>query len=149
VHQEINNTNPDQENDMDTIRAVEYYVAEISNKAGEGARVLAALRGVNLLAFTGFPSGRKAQVDFVPEDAAAFKAAAKQAKLKVKAKKGGFLVQGDDRPGAVAELLQKLAGAKVNVTAIDAAAAGMGRWGAILWVKPQDAKKAAKALGAA
>lgn len=133
---------------MDTIRKVEYYVTQIANKAGEGARVLAALRGINLLAFTGFPSGKKAQVDFVPDDAAAFKAAAKRAKLKVKVKKGAFLVQGDDRPGAVAELLLRLAQAKVNVTAIDAAAAGMGRWGAILWVKPKDVNKAAKALGA-
>lgn len=133
---------------MDTVRKVEYYVAQIPNKAGEGARVLAALRGVNLLAFTGFPSGKKSQVDFVPEDAMALKAAAKQAKLKLKVKKGGFLVQGDDHPGAVGEVLQKLANAKVNVTAIDGVAAGMGRWGAILWVKPKDVNKAAKALGA-
>jgi hypothetical protein len=134
---------------MDTIRKVEYYVAEIPNKPGEGARVLSALHNVNLLAFTGFPRTKKvAQVDFVPEDAAAFKAAAKQAKLKLRAKKGGFLVQGDDRPGAVAEVVKRLADAKINVIAIDAAAAGMGRWGAILWVDPKDVNKAAKALGA-
>ncbi len=90
---------------MNTIRQVEYFVTEVSSKTGEGARVLSAVSGVNLLAFTGFPSGRKAQIDFVPEDAEAFKAAAKRAKLKVKAKKGGFLLQGDDRPGAVAELM--------------------------------------------
>jgi len=133
---------------MDTVRKVEYYVAQIPNKTGEAARVLAALRGVNLLVFTGFPNGKRSQIDFVPEDAMVLKAAAKQAKLKLKAKKGGFLVQGDDHPGAVGEVLQKLANAKVNVTAIDGVAAGMGRWGAILWVKPKDAVKAAKALGA-
>jgi hypothetical protein len=134
---------------MDTIRSVQYYVTQVSDKAGEAARVLTALRGVSLLAFTGFPSSRKAQLDFVPEDALAFTMAAKQAKLKVKVKKGGFLVQGDDRVGAVADVLQKLADAKVNVTAIDAVAAGMGRWGAILWVKPKDVAKANKVLGAA
>jgi hypothetical protein len=133
---------------MDTIRKVEYYVAQIPNKAGEGARVLLALRGVNLLVFTGFPNGKRSQVDFVPEDPLAFKAVAKQAKFKVKAKKGAFLVQGDDRTGAVAEVMQKLADAKVNVTAIDAVAAGMGRWAAVLWVKPKDVNKATKALGA-
>jgi hypothetical protein len=138
----------DEETEMDTIRKVEYFVTEVSNKPGEAARVLAAVRGVNLLAFTGFPSGRRAQVDFVPEDALAFKAAAKQAKLKVKAKQGGFLVQGDDRPGVMADVMQKLADAKINVTAIDAVAAGNGRWGAIFWVKTKDVNKTAKALGA-
>jgi len=133
---------------MDSVRKVEYFVAEISNKPGEAARVLDAVQGVNLLVFTGFPSGRRAQVDFVPEDASAFKDAAKRAKLKVKAKKGGFLLQGDDRPGAVAAMMQKLANSKINVTAIDAVAAGSGRFGAILWVKPGDVNKAAKALGA-
>jgi len=132
---------------MDTVRKVEYFIADVANKPGEAARALAAMQGVNLLVFTGFPSGRRAQVDFVPEDAAAFKDAAKRAKLKVKAKKGGFLVQGDDRPGAVAAVMQKLADAKINVTAIDAVAAGNGRWAAILWVKPTDTNKTAKALG--
>lgn len=133
---------------MDTVRKVEYFVTEVSDKPGEAARVLAAVRGVNLLAFTGFPKGRRAQVDFVPEDALAFKAAAKQAKLKVKSKQGGFLAQGDDRPGAIADVMRRLADAKINVTAIDAVAAGNGRWGAIFWVKAKDVNKTVKAFGA-
>ena len=133
---------------MDTIRKIEYFVTQVSDKPGEAARVLAAVRGANLLAFTGFPSGRRAQLDFVPEDALAFKAAAKQSKLKIKAKQGGFLIQGDDRPGAVADLMQKLADAKINVTAIDGVTAGNGRWGAIFWVKTKDVNRTAKALGA-
>jgi hypothetical protein len=133
---------------METIRKVDYFVTEVPNKPGEAARLLDALRHVNLLMFTGFPSGRRAQVDFIPEDPEAFKAAAKKAKLKLRSKKGGFLIQGDDRPGAVADVLARLADAKINVTAIDAVAAGGGRFGAILWVKPKDVNKAAKALGA-
>ena len=131
------------------IRKVDYFAMDVPDKPGEGARVTGALAeaGVNLLAFTGFPSGRRAQIDFVPQDTAAFKAAAKQARIKVKARKTGFLVQGDDRPGAVAGLLKRLDDAKINVTAIDAVAAGMGRYGAILWVKSRDVNKAAKALG--
>lgn len=62
--------------------------------------------------------------------------------------KTGFLIQGEDRPGAVAELIAKLAEAKINVTAYDAVAAGEGRYGALLWVKPQDVQKAARVLGA-
>jgi hypothetical protein len=62
--------------------------------------------------------------------------------------KTGFLIQGEDRPGAGAELISKLAEAKINVTACDAVAAGEGRYGTILWVKPQDVQKAARVLGA-
>lgn len=49
----------------------------------------------------------------------------------------------------VAEVLQKLADANINVTAVDGVSAGRGRWGAILWVKPQSVNKAAKVLQAA
>jgi len=131
-----------------SVKRVSYFVTKVSNRAGAAAHVLNAMRGVNLLAFTGFPATGGAQVDFVPQNAAAFKAAAKRAKLKVKLKKGGFLVQGSDRAGAVARLMSRLAAAKINVTAIDAVCAGGGRFGAILWVKPKDARKAAQALGA-
>ncbi len=54
----------------------------------------------------------------------------------------------EDRIGVVAEVMAKLAEAKINVTACDAVAAGEGRYGAILWVKPGDAQKAARVLGA-
>jgi len=103
---------------------------------------------VNLLAFSGFPRGRRAQLDFIPEDVELFRKALSLARLKVQAKKTGLLVQGDDRPGAVAEVLQKLADARINVTAVEGVSAGGGRWGAILWVKPQSVNKAAKVLQA-
>jgi len=134
----------------DRVRKVSYFAMKVPNRPGQGAKLLAALadRKVNLLGFTGFPVAGGAQLDFLPEKNAAFLAAAKRAKIKVKAKKVGFLVQGDDRPGAVAKLLKKLADRKINVTAIDAVSAGKKRWGALLWVKPKDVNKAAKALGA-
>src|SRR6266550_1121820 len=99
----------------DTIRRVSYYYTIISDKPGEGARLLETLRsaGVNLLAFHAFPSARKAQVDFVPSDAALFTGAA-----------------------------------KINVTAVTGVCAGMGRYGALLWVKQGAVNKAAAALGA-
>ncbi len=133
----------------DKIVKVDYFVAAVADKPGKAAAILKGLsqNGVNLLAFTGFPAGKKAQLDFVPRDKAVFKKAAKKIKLTVKATKTGFLVQGNDRRGATAQVLEKLAAAKINVTAVDAVAAGGGRWGAILWVKPQDNAKAAKALG--
>ncbi len=102
---------------------------------------------MNLLAFSGFPEGRRAQLDFIPADAAAFKNAAKANKWKVVGPKRGFLIQGDDRVGAIAEIVETLADAKINVTAIDAVCAN-GRYGALCWVAPRDVRKAAQILGA-
>jgi len=134
---------------MDVVRKVAYFALDVPQKPGEGARVLGALAeaGVNLFAFSGFPRGRKAQIDIIPEDADMFKQAAKIAKIKTRPQKLGFLVQGDDRKGAVADLLKTLAEKKINITAIDAVSAGAGRYGAIFWVKPGDVNKAAKVLG--
>ena len=134
----------------DTIRKVTYFKMQASNRPGVGAKLLQMMKEskVNMLAFSGFPEGKGAQLDFIPEDSAAFLRAAKKAKLRLSAKKIGFLIQGKDRVGAVADVLSKLAKAKINVTAIDALSAGGGRWAAILWVKSQNVTKAAKALGA-
>ncbi|HSA78537.1 MAG TPA: ACT domain-containing protein [Nitrospirota bacterium] len=133
---------------MDLVKKVAYFAMEVPNRPGEGARVLRALAdaGVNLLAFSGFPSGRKAQLDFIPEDVAMFKNAAKMAKMKTRPQKFGFLVQGVDRKGAVADLLKTLADNKINVTAIDAVSAGTGSYAAILWVDSRSVNKAAKVL---
>src|SRR3990170_63391 len=69
----------------DTIQRVQYFYTEVPDKPGEGARILRMLQeeGVNLLAFSGFPKGKRAQVDFIPADPVAFKAATKKAKLKL------------------------------------------------------------------
>ncbi len=134
----------------DLIKRISYFSMDVANKPGEGARILRMLSnaGINLLAFTGFPQGRRAQIDLVPENTALFRRALARTKLKVRPKKTGFLVQGIDRPGAVAEITRKLAEANINMTAMDAISAGKGRYGAILWVKPRDVNKAAKALKA-
>jgi predicted amino acid-binding ACT domain protein len=134
----------------DTVNLVDYYYVIAPDRPGAAARMLEHLKmaGVNLLAFTGFPRGKQAQLDFVPADGAAFRAAAKQAKWKLTGPKKGFLIQGDDRIGVVADLLGRLATAKINVTATDALCAGSGRYAILLWVKPRDVKRAAQALGA-
>jgi hypothetical protein len=134
----------------DSIRKVDYFKAGVPNRKGEGARVLAALRdeGVNLLAFTGFPRGGRAQLDFVPENAAVFRKAAKRMGLRIAGKKRCFLIQGKDRAGVIAGIAAKLASAGVSIIALDGLAAGNGRYGAILWVRPKDVAKTGRALGA-
>ena len=133
----------------DSVRIASYFKLAAPDKPGEGASALGRLRdaGVNLLAFSGFPRNRRAQLDFVPVDPIAFKSVAKEAKLKVLGPKVCFLAEGDDRPGAGAELMSMLAEAKINVTALQAISAGSGRYGAIFWVKPRDVKKVAKLFG--
>lgn len=134
----------------DTIRKVDYFKIMVPNKRGEAAKILKALRksGVNLLAFSGFPQGRRAQLDFIPEDIRAFVKAAKEAAIRLGQKKTCFLIQGVDKPGAIADILSRLAYARINVTALDGVSAGQGRYGAILWVKPPDVAKTAKILRA-
>jgi hypothetical protein len=132
------------------VRKVGYFAATVSNSAGQGARILDALRQskVNLLAFTGFPEGGRAQIDFVPDKPGLFLKAARKAGLKPRKRKVGFLVQGQDRVGAVADIMKKLAKARINVTAINAVTSGKRRFAAILWVKPKNVAKAARVLGA-
>jgi hypothetical protein len=133
----------------DTIRLVDYFYIEATDRPGEGGRVLQHLKdaGVNLLLLHAFPAGRRTQVDFVPTNANAFKAAAKAAKWKVIGPKKAFIIEGEDRVGALADHFARLSDAKINLTAVSATSAVSGRFGAILWVKPRDVKRAAKALG--
>ncbi|HTM25953.1 MAG TPA: hypothetical protein VL225_12215 [Vicinamibacterales bacterium] len=132
----------------ETVRQIDYFYMEVPNKVGEGAKVLQVLKdaGVNLIAFSGFPVGRKAQLDFFPAGTAEFKSVAKANRWKVVGPKRGFWVQGDDRVGAIADLLTRLATANVSVIAIDAVSVE-GRYGALCWVAPRDVRKAAALLG--
>jgi hypothetical protein len=133
------------------IRQASYVYITTPNKAGEAARVLAALRdgGVNLLASVGFPTGRaKAQIDLVTDDMDALKTVARKQKWKLSRVKRAFLVEGPDVIGASLEPLEKLAAAKINIIAAVGVAAGEGRYGMVFWVEPRDYRRAAKRLGA-
>ena len=133
----------------DTIRLVEYFYVLVPDKPGEGLAILKHLRDeeVNLLAFSGFPEARKAQLDFIPADPVAFKAAARKIRLKPVGPKKAFLISGEDRVGAMVDILSCLAAAGINVTAVDAIAASGGQFCCLLWVKPREVKRAAKAFG--
>jgi len=133
-----------------TLRKVDYFHVMIPNRAGQASKIAAGLaaEAVNLLAFSGFPSGKKTQLDLMPEDSAKLKRAAKKLGLKLSVKKSGFLYQGDDRVGAMTRIFDKLAAARINLIAVDAVTSGKGRFGAIFWVKPQAVAKTARLLGA-
>jgi hypothetical protein len=74
--------NPKEATVPENIRYIDYYYVTVPDKPGEAARTLGALhqQGINLLGVSAFPHGaRRAQLDLVPEDMAAFRNAAKKA----------------------------------------------------------------------
>jgi len=133
-----------------SIRKASYYSMKLPQRPGAGAQLLAQLKAakVNLLAFTGFPASGGAQVDFIPQDSAKFMKAARKAKLKLSARKTVFLMQGNDKVGALTLALGKLAKARINLVSLQAVAAGKRRFGAMFWVKAKDVARASRALKA-
>jgi hypothetical protein len=134
----------------DTVRVVEYFYATVGNRPGEGRRLIEHLseRGVNLIAFTAFPvEENQSQLDFIPESPEQLQKAAADAGIDLVGPKKAFLIQGDDRVGALHEHHLTLANAGVNVHAANGVIDGTGGFGFLLWVKSEDFEKAAGALG--
>jgi len=135
----------------DQVRKVNYAYVLVSNRPGQGEKVLDAIRrsGIDLLAFSGFPAGGgKAQLDLVAARLGPIRSIARKNGWRLSEVKKGFVVQGGDRVGAVHGHLKKLADAGIGVRAADAVSAGKGRYGMILWVKPRDYPRAANVLKA-
>ena len=134
----------------DSVRKVQYGYVTVPNRPGQGVRMLLELKnqGVDLQAYSGFPVKGGSQIDLVTQDMTGLKRVARQNGWKLSKVRKGFLVQGADRIGAVHRHLTKLAEKKINVVAADAVSAGKGRYGMILWVRPKDYARAARALRA-
>jgi hypothetical protein len=135
----------------DSICKVDLFSIELAHKVGEGAKVLGAFRdaGVSFLAAWGYPvKAKKARLDVVAADRAAFTKAAKKAGIELGPKQTAFLLQADDHVGALADVFAKLAAGGVNVIASQAIQGGGGTFGGIVTVAADDVKKAAKLLGA-
>lgn len=134
----------------ESVRKVNHYSMLVPDKPGAAFNLLATLvsAGINLLACSGAPKGRKAQIDVVPDDTRKFVVAAKKAGLAFVENRSGFLLQGEgDRPGVLASKLKVLADQGINVTGVDALSIG-DTWGAILWVGAADVQRAGRHLRA-
>ena len=90
----------------------------------------------------------KTQVDLVTDESTKLRRIAKKNNWRISKTKKAFLVNGSDEIGAVHKVLKKLADNKINVIAADAVSAGKGRYGMILWVKPNVYLRAARVLKA-
>lgn len=132
-------------------RKIDYFYASIRDESGEGFRFLSrfAAHKVDLQAITAIPSGPdKAQFTLFPTDADSLVKAAKAEKIDLDGPHSAILVQGEDRVGAFADVLSKLAAATVNVFSAQAMTDGHGGFTYIIYLRPSDMDRALKALAA-
>jgi hypothetical protein len=131
------------------IRRADYFYATIDDEPGEAYRLLSQLagQGVNLLAFAGVPVGpMRTQLTLFPEDASRMEDAARKAGWMLDGPHAALLVQGDDELGALARIHVKLYETRVNVYAYSGVADGRGAFGYVLYVRPEEFERAARAM---
>lgn len=136
---------------IDSVKNVEYYYTVVADKPGEARKLLEFLseRTVNLLAITAFPVGEgKSQIDLFPDDPEVLKQAAADAQIELVGPKKAFLLQGEDKIGALYDFHLKLSNAGINIYACNGVVDGKGRFGYVIWVAPEDYDAASKVLRA-
>ncbi len=132
------------------IRRVDYFYTAVRDEPGEAYKLLSLLAdlGVNLLAFTAVPVGpMRTQLALFPEDTGKLTTEAKKAGLAIDGPHPAFLVQGDDQLGALAGIHARLYEHNINIYASSGVTDGQGSFGYLLYVRPDDFNRAAKALG--
>ncbi|MFH1754601.1 MAG: hypothetical protein ABIA59_02750 [Candidatus Latescibacterota bacterium] len=103
---------------------------------------------INLLAFTIVPAGIEyTQLVLFPENIGDLARVAEKSDFVLDGRKKAFLIQGDDRLGALTEIHRKLCDHHINVFASSGVSDGSGGYGYILHVKPDDFNDAARVLG--
>ncbi len=134
------------------IQRVSYFYATVKDQPGEGYRILDmfAKAGVSLLAFNAVPVGpMRTQLMLFPKDAAKFQHAAKGASLELEGPHSALLVQGDDEIGALIDVHERLFEARVNVYSTNGVTDGKGRFGYVIYIRPEDFARAAEVLDVA
>lgn len=131
------------------IRRAEYFYAVVKDEPGAAHAFLSQLErlGINLLAFTAIPTGpQRTQLALFPEEPARMQSEAKKMGLELDGPYPALLVQGDDELGVLARIHGSLYAANVNVSASSGVADGEGRFGYVIYVRPEDYERAAAAL---
>lgn len=132
------------------VRAVDYYYTVVQDRPGQAAVLLSLLSdsGVDMLAFSIVPTGpTHTQLQLYPESANQLLSIAKRAGIDLVGPQQALLVQGDNELGVLVEVHQALADASINVYASSGVTGPDGSFGYVLYVRPEDFKKAAQAVG--
>lgn len=132
------------------IRRVDYFYTTVEDQPGEAYKLLSQLArlGINLVAVTAIPVGpSRTQLTLFPEDTARMRKGAEKSGIGLDGPHPALLVQGDDELGVLADVHEKLYRADVNVYASSGVTDGTGRFGYIVYVRPEDYERAASALG--
>ena len=133
-----------------SVRRVDYFHATITAQTGEGYKLLTQLAdlGVNMVAFTAVPIGpTRTQLTIFPDETQKMATAGERAGLSLDGPHPALLVQGDDQMGALASVHEQLCEANVDVFASTGVTDGSGRYGYVLYVRPQEYERAVEALG--
>lgn len=134
-----------------TIRRVAYSSIIAEDKPGEALRLLVqiAAAGVNLLAFHAVPLGiGKTQLVLFPSDIDDLAAIAQREGWALSPPQHAFLVQGEDRPGALVDCHQLLAEHAINVVCSTGVTDGRGGYSYLLYVRHEDVDRVDALLGA-
>jgi predicted amino acid-binding ACT domain protein len=131
------------------ILRADYYHAFVSDQPGAACEVLVQMAelGVNLLAFTAVPMGpMRTQLTLFPAEPRRMQAAAQGAGLLLDGPHPAILLQGHDEIGALAKVHRRLAEAGVEVVASNGIAVESGRFGHVVYLRPQEMDRALAAL---
>ena len=129
------------------IRRAEYIVISTEDQPGQLARFSKKILEyeINLEAVWSFGTGRgNAEIIAIPWDPNLFKKIAREAGWTFR-EGTCFHLSGEDRPGALAETLDRIAQEGINLHAVDAMAIE-GKYSAYVWCDEQDVEKLRKVL---
>jgi hypothetical protein len=133
-----------------SVRSVEYYYANVPDRPGQAAELLTLLSqaGVDLVGFCIVPSSPAyTQLWIFPSSPAQLLATTKRAGIDLVGPQHAILVQGDNELDALVHMHQSLAEANINVYASSGVTDARGGFGYLLYVRPEDHKKACGLLG--
>lgn len=131
------------------IRSVPYYYARIEGDPDQAYTWLEELASakVDLLAFSALPYGpNHVEVTLFPVDRRELERSALARGVVLIGPYHAFLIQGDDRLGALAEIHKDLRDTGVKVYASTGVTDGQGRFGYIVYVRELDFEAAERVL---
>ena len=131
------------------IRRVKYYTANVADRIGSAYEVLSELAKSdnNLLAFSCVPVGpSNLQVTLFPDDADRLEQTSGSMGLVLMPAQHAFLIQGDDKIGVLTDVHRRLYDAQVAVYAANGVTDASGRFGYLIYVRPDDYERAAGIL---